>query len=526
MARSLANVKRLPARKHLSKEQLMQTLRLLPVDGGLVSELQSSRLKIDQSPRIRNTYFIKEESRKSHGTILMGAALDSAIRHIGVWERANETLVPFALTKTDLYTFDGTTWTAINPATLSGTAERWAVTSFDDVLYFVSRNNALRQYTGSGNHAAVAGGFKAKYMEVVDSHIVLAYTENGGNAEPYTLRWSISGAPTFSGVGSGVNDLLERDDRISNIVKAGAFRAFVYKERSIVDMRSTGDADTPFEFSETIGGLGLLLPWSIVPHSSGHYFVSSDEHIVFFDGGSLPQNIDAEIRTEFFSVLDQTRLDMTVATFWPETNEYVIFIPTAGSTACDTFYAYDITKKRWRCGDSGETYAVGLVQVSFSIRWNEDTTTWQDEPNRWNATLGTDRKSLAVGVETNKKVYTLDERTYSYDGTAVSYSQETPDLVGKEDGEKITLMGVRIGYTVDGTATLVVDISTDGGQTFSNSQNVSIGSGLTRDDNTFADADAIVTAEKIRVRVRNSTSTETVKIRSITCYISLSGSIE
>ena len=509
----------------------VRSIRIRPVDGGLKVDTTGELIEPKYSPAMRDVSYFRNELRKAFGGIQLGADFDEAIQWVGTWRRLDGLYQTVVITTKNLLSYNPTTglWTEISPSdTLTGTVRNpVSVQFFNDVMYFSSLDYELRSWSGntSDSHAAVSGGRSAKALETINNRLVLAHIIESGEDWSQTIKWTTNGGISFTGTGSGTRDLADREDAIQNVKKLGPFRGMIYKTESIVDMRSTGDIANPFDTTE-MASLGLLLANSLVGWIGGHFFVGTDENIYFFNGTGF-EDVGSDIRDEFFTSLNYSSLDRAVGHFAEDTREYIIAIPTgtAANTAPSLYYAYEPRKKRWRSGVYTNLSCFGRYKTSAGISWDEDVGTWDQATDTWNDESGTEsRRQTLVGTDT-KRVFILDSTKFAFDGTALNFSYETGDMVGEEDGDEITLVEVVIGYIVDGTATLTVDVSRDRGAIFTDSKNVSLGgAGLSDGDFHYVRVSFLVTGNNIRVRIRNSSLSETIRIISITPRISLSKS--
>ena len=513
-----------------SGKSTVRKIRIRPVDGGLNVSKTGELIDVKQSPAMRDVYFFRNEMRKAHSSTQLGADLDNSVVNVSLWKKLDGIIYPVAITTRDFYYYQNAIWNKVSPAgSLSGTANNYiTAAAFNDTFYFVSFDFELRSWIGPSNsHAAVAGGFSAKGMDIINNRIVLAHIIDNGVARAQTIKWTQNGSASFTGTGSGTRDLADRPDTIQNIRKLGPYRGLVYKEDRIVDMRSTGDASFPFDTTELVGGLGLLCPYSLAEWAGGHFFVSNDESIFAFDGSKF-DDIGIDIRDEFFNNLNPNYYDIVIGFFNSRTSEYIVIIPVGSQSGASPslYYAYDTRKKRWRSGIYSGLTAFSTYASSSGISWDEDIGTWDSATDTWNDLTGiTTRRRTLVGTS-SKRVLILDEGApYSFDGSALQFSYQIGDIVGENDGDEITLLEVIIGYIVDGAATLLVDATIDQGNTFVGETAATLGgSGLKAGDIHYARASLIVTGDNIRIRVRNSIATETIRIVSITPNISYSQS--
>lgn len=461
---------------------------------------------------MRDVEYYQNEMRKSSGTFQYGSTLPDPALYGAVYERQDGSIVyGMVITTKKLYQLFGNVLTEIPPTpggftfTTVGTAlERFQSITFDDVFYFVSPNNALRKWPGGAStHSAVSGGFPAKGIMALNNHVVLVNTKLGGTLEPQTVRWSqnYAGTISFSGLGSGANELADTQGGIQNCHPLTPLNGLIYKTDSVIEMRATGDVDAPFEFVERARGIGLLLPYTISSWKGAQFFVGSDEQIYLFDGGRF-EDIGSPIRTDFFSMLDQTVPDHACAVFDPVYREYVIALPEPGTATqgAKPYFAYNVDHNRWRYGERAGVTWMETIRYKFILSSPAVQIT----------------RAYTGFILYAGKIVSADPLATAFNGIEASMSYETADFIAEKDGEEGTLLEVIIGYHAHGVSfSLTIDISRDEGTTFEFPQTKTLGSGLGDGTTQYEHVYFNVTGMKFRVRLRNSTANQLVHIRSI-----------
>jgi len=515
-------------RFRLQGKSQTKLIRIRPLDGGLRTDVTAENIELKQSPRMQDTYFFKNELRKAYGSSQLGSTLAHPAVSTGLFKKLDGILVPFAITTKNLYRFQNGDWVIVAPgSSLSGTlGKQISATVFDGSLFFISLEYELRSWNGAAAHAEVSGGFAAKGMDFVNNRLVLVNVIENGVQLGQTIKWTQNGIVSFTGTGSGSRDLADRSDHIQNIRKLGPYRAFVYKEDSIVDMRATGDASFPFDTTEFIGGLGLLCAYSLTEWAGGHFFVGNDENIYSTNGNGLEKIGDA-IRYEFFSQLNPSTLDLVTGFYDRVTREYIIIIPigSASSTAPSLYYAYNTDNKRWRSGIYDKLTSFSRYLSSLGVSWDEDVGTWDQATDTWNDEIGTATRQSTIVSTSDGKIHQLKDTVFSFNGTPLSFSWESGDIVGPEDGDEVTLLEVIVGYIVDGNSSLTVDASNDGGNSFSQASTVALGGSLLiQGDIQYVHVPFVLTGDLIRVRLRNSNASEKIRLVSLAPRVNISSS--
>src|SRR5882762_1745209 len=500
----------------------LERLRLRPIDAGLNVNMTPDMIDRRQSPAMRDVFFYKNELRKPPGSNQLGMDFPDPVLWQGTWERfdgVNITLV--TITQKHLYYWDKLTsaWIQVPPdadiATLTGDpVERYSVVFYNDIMYLVSKHNPIRYWDGTTSggtfkHILLAGGYAARGMEVINGHIVLVGTTSGATFEAQTVRWSSTASPpSFSGLGSGANVLSDRQDTLQNIRKLGPYRGLAYKTQSIQEIRATGDAANPFEFTEFVGNLGLLMAFSLAEGPQGHFFCGTDEQVYLYNGFSL-RAIGDDIRHEMFPLLQDQRLDTAFGFYDNLRAEYFIHIPSSTTTGCNLYYAYNLNRKRWRSGIFKEATWASNSFARAGATWDEEIGTWDQATDIWDNDNVTASRQQTVYATYTKRVFRLDTpevvlSAASFDGAPYQFQFSTADIIGDEDGEEVTLQQVKIGYIVAGTQSLTLEVSVDSGNTWTTIATNVLGVGLATGAFGYSYFTPMKTAQSIRCRISNS----------------------
>ena len=498
---------------------LVKPIRLRAIDGGLDLSVQPHHIDNAKSPRMKDVFFFKGEMRKAPGGIQIGTDFPENVQWVGVWAKENGSLLPIAVTKLDLYYYvAGNTKRWVKEAGgsgftfTSGAIERFSLQFFDDALYIVSDNNVIRTWNGTpgSTHTAVADGYTARAMTVINNRLMLVAVRPsaGGVLAAQDVRWTANGIVDFTAAGSGGTTLSDRNDTVRNIAKLGPFRGIIYKDESLVEVRATGNAEEPFEFTELLPGLGILCGYSLVEWPGGHFFVGSDEQIYNYTGGNLDA-VGEEIKDEFFALLDPARYDHVIGSYDLVANEYILGIPDdiALATGCSGYWAYNIRKRRWRQGVYKNH--IYISQSPTKIATGE--------------TIDASRKQILISA--GKKIFRLDDSMFSFDGESIDFQWESKDFISEDEEKELTLKEVIVQYAVDGIAELTLETSTDEGETFSNPETKILGKAadgtvLPQNRTHYVNFSPLLTAMLFRIRLRNSIPGQRLRLDSIILRVS------
>lgn len=521
----------LPSRK-IAQQKLIRKIRARPINGGLNTFVTAELIKPNQSPHMRDVRYVRNEMRKAKGGVQLGADFPDPVLRADLWERLNgTTILPVAISQKHLYYYDqaDSAWKQVTPSPapfiLGGSiVERYVVKFLHDEMYFVSKNNSLRRWDGvpANTHSAIATGFPAKGMMVLNNHIVLVATTSGGTFEGQTIRWSadVGITPDFTAVGSGARDLADKEDLIQNCASIGPYRGLIYKGYSIVDIKVTGNLDLPFETTEAVGGIGLLCAYSLTEWLGGHFFVASDEQIYLYSGSSL-EAIGNDIKNEFFPLVNQAGLDIVTGFFDHIEREYVILVPTLESTAGHIYYAYKVDDKVWRSGEYHDATWIATYRSKLGGSWDEMTGSWDHEVvETWDADKVVVTRPTALISTFTKRVFRLDENSRTFDGAPLEFEWNSAEVVGEQEGDEVTLSSFLVSYIVDGTSSLIFDVSLNDGATYVSEVTKSLGGAQFASGSTqTVRFSPIVTGQKMRMRIRNANAAEKVRIVGIEAWV-------
>lgn len=229
------------------------------------------------------------------------------VDNIQVWDGINANYFPasYGVIKTASVTAGGTgyvvgdtglittgdgfaTYTVL---TLSGSGVLTFAITFGGSKYTVSAGNATSATSGVGTGFTVniltigTNSFPAKYLMELGTHLVTAFTHEGGADKTQRVRWSGSGDPTdWTSPSSGLNDIKGDLGPITGCVKI--FQSgYIFSQWGVTQMIPTGIGTAPFSFVPlTTRARGNTIPYSLAPAGEEFACYVGKDNIYSFNG--------------------------------------------------------------------------------------------------------------------------------------------------------------------------------------------------------------------------------------------------
>ena len=122
----------------------------------------------------------------------------------------------------------------------------------------------------------------ARYIGVLDQHVILANTVGNASDGPFTVRWSAVGLPTVFdptvNINAGFNIFIDFADEINGMMFIGRV-AYIFHRTGITEMSPTGVGTAPFDFNHiwnSQDGSGNVFPETIAQYGQMGAFVATD----------------------------------------------------------------------------------------------------------------------------------------------------------------------------------------------------------------------------------------------------------
>lgn len=395
----------------------------------------------------------------------------------------------------------GGVWTTI---TAGGTGENWCFamvrraggTTIANQVMLCGGADAddVFRYRGGGAAAAGVATGTFKGARVLIGHrgrllVMNVYDVGAGARKHARVYYSIVGDPeTFTGTGSGFVDL---DDDPYPIVGAlvVAGNVCVFKGNNIAGGITvgtlTGQPNAPYRW-DTIntGNIGLLIPRSLIAISPDMAFFVGHDGFYLYDGGRGLARVGDGVTRNILSRLNPNALKYGHAWYKPVTGEIHVALPTGSATYPTEVWVFNIKDRRVY-----GPYAYGNTMSAACPYAVTDTLTWDTLPGpSWDTlpyaswdSIGGSASARGVLMGSSDGYTWIDDEATSTDNGSTVIAQYvsgaiTPSgrLLTMPNGqqrplgpeEALTLREVSLIYKNVGEWTPTVEISTDGGNSF------------------------------------------------------------
>ena len=366
------------------------------------------------------------------------------------------------------------------------------------VVTYAITNPGLDYTTGVGiattSTSGVGAGFKvnitvveiasfpAKYLMELGTHLITAYTIEGGTPHTQRVRWSGAGDPTdFTSPSSGVADILGDLGPITGVAKIFQ-TGYIFHQWGITQMIPTGIGTNPFQFVPLSTRFrGNTVPYSMFPAGDEFACYIGKDNVYKFDGTNnepigdhpIQNNKRVGARTDIFSDLASTDPRSVVGYVSDTINgqvfpAYWIMMPQEGMTI---IWVYNLDEQNWaRYTFTGTMSTLGRFFGNLFVRWQDLIGTWAAQTLDWDQFSGInpfDTIMLAFnnGVNGNFDFNSVSEQAFGIGGVF---------LMGDVRHSK-TIQKFRVSILDNGPVTFTVALSNAAGQTVS--QTVTMGSG-------------------------------------------------
>lgn len=200
----------------------------------------------------------------------------------------------------------------------------------------------------------------AKYIGVLDQHVILANTVGNASDGPFTVRWSAIGLPTVFdptvNVNAGFNIFIDFNDEISGMMFIGRV-AYIFHRTGITEMAPTGVGTAPFDFNHIWNaqdGAGNIFPETIAQYGQVGAFVATDNiySVQNYQFAPIGGNARDAIMADFNTAFTTTNGPKPIATIVPGYEDdfiyltYQLFIPLA-TNGPTVMWQYSFENNTW-----------------------------------------------------------------------------------------------------------------------------------------------------------------------------------
>jgi len=434
------------------------------IDKGLRIDYDPVFIADQESANLTNVWFHRGLIKKDLGWANYASNFGGPILLIDNFPRKSGDVHLLVFTDTKIHKKDNGNWVEKYANASANLDASWFSTITYDAngsdLYVVTNGvDPILKWDGGGANFANLGGIgttKAKYVYTFKNRLILGYTIEGGEDNPFRVRWSVAGDPEdWANEGSGFVDIADSPDFITGFARLKD-RLLVFKERSIWELAYVGGS-TVFTPVRRIDAIGTFSPKSLVELGDAVLFFGSD-NVYIYDGHNLESIGDAIYPLLYESdqkIVNADKLVRVPAVFVEELGEYWICVPTEGEIP-DLVFKYSFQSRAWTKRYE-EVTAYGFSSVDVGVAWIDQPGTWANQVGPWLTT------SLRSGAPTTLKgdsqgnVYE-DDRT----NRDSSYAEfQTKDWIL---GLGARIVEVHVQYK---GGPLSVQYSTDGGESWS-----------------------------------------------------------
>lgn len=491
-----------------------------PFDGSLNRDLPATNIGDNDSPYILNYRHTNGIIAPRPGLEVIGSAVDNIPMASVIAQWRDGTTDTLAITKTKIYRLSAGAWSELTAgagATLTGTdldPFSAAVWPESDRICFSQGTDVVQYFQKGGTTYEVLNAScpAAKILTVFARRLNLFLTSESADIKGQRHRYSVSGNITdWTGVGSGYRDLSDNEESIINVRRLlGAM--YVYKSRSITRISSTGSALTPFQYDQSWStGRGLVARRSLVSRGHGHYGLFNDGVFQYTGSQFLPVGnvrVDTAILNSFYT----SSANLVVGAYLYDLGEYWLGVPIGTSTYCNSIWVYSEKYDRWSyLKFNQDVSSVGecAVDSALTIDQLSGTIDAQLYPIDYPEGLST-IAPMMFGLA-NKTIVKFNELTGTDAGVVIPLEWQSKDFKSDKPAKMISICGLGVEYQDWGAVTLDVDVSINGGVSWTSPQTVTFGGnadGSTRVKWCWFE----VVGQRVRFRVYCNTSGQKPKI--------------
>jgi len=407
------------------------------------------------------------------------------------------------VSQTDFYRCnkDSTTLVDISGSATAPTGnrtDRWDTTKFYSKQYFTNGINGIYRYPDASDEVEDLNG-GSPIAHTIASYIGRLFA--GSTTETGTffgdrVRWSAVGDDSdWTGTGSGYLDLDDTDGTVVKLLPLGGVLV-AYKDTSLYNLHATGDRDDAVVkqlLSPGIGAAAMSTVKSIVGRDGlpAHLFLGQGHggYNVYLYTGNLLTPIGDPIRDELRDNLNPHQAKNAFAVVDQKRNQYMFFVCYERETFPTRAWLYDINTGAWKHWVVPQVTCAGQLEAKEELSTSYTWTTFLgrgDSLSRW-----------------------MDPDLYEDTGAAAIWLVATSgDWAVKKRENYATLYRLHIYYYDRGYTPIFVRASSDGGDTYSDTETVYIGQEDDSADGSLrvAHVDLMVTGKRFRTQIVHATN--------------------
>lgn len=503
-----------------TQQREQEDVLIKPPTGGLNVDDPTSEIADNESPDMSNFRFFKKRMRKRQGHAVKGQNLIDPIMLLDDLAKADGVRHSLALTTKKLFKFNtgADLWNEITrtvPAPFTGSdSDNFNGAVIQDKYAFSQGVDPIMITDGGTTYSVINAGTAppAKYMVSFAGRLIIAHTVETGLDIPTMVRWPVrNNVLDWTGLGSGFQNINDTPDAVMGLSVIANSVCIIYKERNIFQMVETGQLGNPFAFNRHVIGTGPTIPESIVNvrGRDEDFFVGPDDVYLYSLNGL--RGIGGNNKRSMLDSINQAALDKCFSAFIEDFGEIWLFVVTPDSQFPNLVWVYNFLMNTWYwfefdfrkvAGADNFVRSMGYARRQGSTTYDQAVGTYDEQTVAYNSRqLGDNAPTNSLGTQ-GGQVFEFSESLKTDDGLPIKarWLSKGFDL-GLPDFNK-TLVRLKIGYVSASITSLLVDCSTDGGNTFEDEKSVGIVATPSGKE-TFSYYDTITTATRLHFRVRH-----------------------
>lgn len=450
------------------------------------------------SPIMDNVRIHAGEVLNRPGTVFLPApaqTLDNIPLGGGLQQTIDGAIYSVLGTQTKWYYFNTGTalWTDQTTGTpfTGGDGDLWSFAVVHGKLIGSNGVSADRSFEwtddATGNLVQLAAASAGRYVDAFADRIFLAHVSESGATIVDRVRWSASGSASHdvwnpaTDATAGFIDLVDTPGAITGTSPMFG-QYYVFKRDYIHRITETGMTTPSFTVQTVVDGIGCVEGRTIVEIGGMLYFLGRED-IYRWDTAGRPEPIGTAIRNEVFDTLDRDSIRTCIAFHHELFNEYWLCIPSSGASWPDTAYIFNYVEGSWSKAMFEATCHTRFKTVDVSPTIDSLTDPINSYVLPFDSSLsGADILFPVIGRIDKKPVQIDDTGIADADSTTPTLSFSSADtLFGPAEKNAVGTCN-RVILTVRGrsAATIALELSTDGGQSFT-----SLGTRATTSDNSL-----------------------------------------
>lgn len=311
---------------------------------------------------VENARFHRERITRRPGTVPVGGAIDNTKNVQQVYFSApvgnNELTQLLMFGDSFLYKYvpgddQWLLYAFVDVETQQTASERFSIVNTLNNVLWSSINTRIRRWDGDSINILdhdFGNTLKAMVLIPFANRVVAIRTREAEVDHPARVRWHANGDILkwdLSNDGAGFLDVIES----SNAPLTGGFilngKAYLTKEKEILELISTGDALEPFRVEGRIFGTGMIAPHSWAASDYFGFFLGGD-NVHMWDGASI-KDIGNPVRESILEGINITsitdgRLQEIKGVVHQRRQEYWLYSTTPST---NKVWIYDYKNDRW-----------------------------------------------------------------------------------------------------------------------------------------------------------------------------------